>query len=197
MKKLRRIISLGWLGLFAGLGLQTAELRASEPPTLEVRELRLESTAGHKRLNWRFSTAPTEVKAFGLSDPPRLVIDVSGPVQGTVSASYTTHDETVWRIRQGAHPQRLRFVLDFKTDRLPSYTIAHDGTRLSALIQTPGDDRQASRQLFPPTPTASCSGGACDARHPARWAASLRPDRVRRSAACCGRTAPARTPARA
>ena len=155
MKTLRRIITLGWLGLFVGLGPQTAELRASGPLVLEVQELRLESTAGHKRLNWRFSTAPTEVKAFGLSDPPRLVIDVSGPAQGTVSTSYTTHDETVWRIRQGAHPQRLRFVLDFKTDSLPSYTIEHDGTRLSALVQTPGDAREASRQLFPPLRTAS------------------------------------------
>ena len=155
MKTLRRIISLGWLGLFAGLGLQAAELRASGPPVLEVRELRLDSTAGHKRLHWRFSTAPTEVKAFGLSDPPRLVIDVSGPAQGTISTSYTTHDETVWRIRQGAHPQRLRFVLDFKTDAVPAYTIEHDGTRLSALVQTPGDDREASRQLFPPLRTAS------------------------------------------
>ena len=146
---------MGWLGLFVGLGPQTAELRASGPLVLEVQELRLESTAGHKRLNWRFSTAPTEVKAFGLSDPPRLVIDVSGPAQGTISTSYTTHDETVWRIRQGAHPQRLRFVLDFKTDSLPSYTIEHDGTRLSALVQTPGDAREASRQLFPPLRTAS------------------------------------------
>lgn len=173
MKKLRRIISLGWLGLFAGLGLQTAELRASAEPTLEVRELRLESSAGHKRLNWRFSTAPSEVKAFGLSDPPRLVIDVSGPAQGTRSASYTTHDETVWRIRQGAHPQRLRFVLDFRTDSLPSYTIEHDGTRLSALVHTPGDDRQASRQLFPPLLTASGQAApAIQADPPARPPAS-------------------------
>ena len=168
MKKLRRIISLGWLGLgwlglLAGLSPQTVEVWASEPPALEVRELRLESSAGHKRLNWRFSTAPSEVRAFGLSDPPRLVIDVSGPTRGTRSASYTTHDETVWRIRQGAHPQRLRFVLDFKTDSLPRYTIAHDGTRLSALIQTPGDARQASRQLFPPLQTAS--GQAAPATH--------------------------------
>ena len=168
MKKLRRIISLGWLGLgwlglLAGLSPQTVEVWASEPPALEVQELRLESTAGRKRLNWRFSTAPREVRAFGLSDPPRLVIDVSGPTRGTRSASYTTHDETVWRIRQGAHPQRLRFVLDFKTDSLPNYTIAHDGTRLSALVQTPGDARQASRQLFPPLQTAS--GQAAPATH--------------------------------
>ncbi len=168
MKKLRRIISLGWLGLgwlglLAGLSPQTVEVWASEPPALEVQELRLESSAGHKRLNWRFSTAPSEVTAFGLSDPPRLVIDVSGPTRGTRSASYTTHDETVWRIRQGAHPQRLRFVLDFKTDSLPNYTIAHDGTRLSALVHTPGDARQASRQLFPPLQTAS--GQAAPATH--------------------------------
>ena len=152
MKKPRRAacVALLWVGIVAGLGPQTAEVRASAAPALHVQELRLRVAADQKSVSWQFSHPPTAVKTFALSAPARLVIDVSGPVGGARSTSYATQDESLWRIRQGTHSQRLRFVLDFKTTRVPAYVIEHDGARLSAVLQDPGGSREYTQQLFPP-----------------------------------------------
>ena len=164
MKKLRRIISLGWLGLFVGLGLQTAELRAAGPPALEVRELRLESAAGHKRLNWRFSTAPAEVKSLWPVRPAaaghRCQRSGSGDALGQL---YDPRRDGVAYPPGRASPAPALCARLQDRQRCQAYTIAHDGTRLSALVQTPGDNRQASRQLFPPIQTAA--GQAAPATH--------------------------------
>lgn len=153
--KVRRaaLVALVWVGIIAGLGSQTAQVWASGAPDLQVQELRLDVATGQKSVRWRFSTAPTTVKAFALSDPARLVIDISisGPASEARSASYATQDENLWRIRQGTHSQRLRFVLDFKTDSVPTYVVEHDGARLSAVLQTSEGGRNYTQLLFPPS----------------------------------------------
>ncbi len=145
------LVALLSVGVIAGLGSQTSQVWASTVTDLQLQELRLDVAAGQKSVRWQFSTTPTAVKSFALSDPARLVIDVTGPATEARSASYATQDETLWRIRQGAHPQRLRFVLDFKTERVPVYVIEHDGARLSAVLQTSESDRDYTQRLFPPS----------------------------------------------
>ena len=140
---------LVWATSVAGPGPQTAAVQAAS--TLQVQEIRLRVAASQKTVSWQFSTAPTAVRAFALSAPARLVIDVSGPAGKARSASYPAQDETLGRIRQGTHPQRLRFVLDFKTARVPAYTIERDGPRLIAVLQTAPSGQDAYTQLlFPP-----------------------------------------------
>ncbi len=148
-RPIRLAVALVWAASLAWPGTQTAEAQAA--PSLQVQEIRLHIAASQKSVSWQFSTAPTAVHAFALSAPARLVIDVSGPVGKARSASYPTQDETLWRVRQGAHPQRLRFVLDLKTASVPAYTIERDGPRLTAVLQTAPSGRGTYTQLlFPP-----------------------------------------------
>ncbi len=85
----------------------------------------------------QFSQVPSAVHAFPLSTPTRLVIDVIGPVLPHPSATYPARDTLLRRVRVGAHPQHLRFVLDLKGEKLPVFTVEQQGSRVRAVLQTP------------------------------------------------------------
>ncbi len=85
----------------------------------------------------QFSQAPKAIHAFPLSVPTRLVIDVIGPVLPLPSATYPAKDTLLRRVRVGAHPQHLRFVLDLKGEKLPTFSVEQQGDRVSAVLQTP------------------------------------------------------------
>ena len=85
----------------------------------------------------QFSQAPTAIHAFPLSTPPRLVIDVIGPVLPHSSVTYPAKDTLLRRVRVGAHPQHLRFVLDLKGEKLPVFTVEQQGSQVRAIIQAP------------------------------------------------------------
>ena len=60
------------------------------------------------------------------------------------------------RVRVGAHPQHLRFVLDLKGEKLPAFTVEQQGSRVRAVLQTP--DRPAPElraQILFESPEAS------------------------------------------
>ena len=85
----------------------------------------------------QFSQVPSAVHAFPLSTPTRLVIDVIGPVLPHPSATYPARDTLLRRVRVGAHPQHLRFVLDLKGEKLPVFTVEQQGSRVRAVLQAP------------------------------------------------------------
>ena len=154
MKTLRRfaLVALLLTGAAAGLSLEIAEAGAASSAALHIQELQLSVEDGQKVVSWQFSTPPTAVKAFPLSAPARLVIDISGPASRVPSATYTTTDATLWRVRQGAHPRHVRFVLDFKGNTVPDFVVKQAGSRITAVLQTPQGSRQEAytQVLFPP-----------------------------------------------
>ena len=154
MKTLRRfaLVALLLTGAAAGLSLEIAEAGAASSAALHIQELQLSVEDGQKVVSWQFSTPPTAVKAFPLSAPARLVIDISGPASRVPSATYTTTDATLWRVRQGAHPRHVRFVLDFKGNTVPDFVVEQAGSRITAVLQTPQGSRQEAytQVLFPP-----------------------------------------------
>ncbi len=154
MKTLRRfaLVALLSTGAAAELSLEIAEAGAASSAALHIQELQLSVEDGQKVVSWQFSTPPTAVKAFPLSAPARLVIDISGPASQVPSATYTTTDATLWRVRQGAHPRHVRFVLDFKGNTVPDFAIEQAGSRITAVLQTPQGSRQEAytQVLFPP-----------------------------------------------
>ncbi len=85
----------------------------------------------------QFSQAPSAIHAFPLSTPTRLVIDVIGPVLPHPSAAYPAKDTLLRRVRVGAHPQHLRFVLDLKGEKLPAFSVEQQGNQVRAVLQTP------------------------------------------------------------
>ena len=153
MQKPRRfaLVALVWIGMVAGLGLGIAEVKAAASPALHLQELQLSVEDHHKSVSWQFSTPPTAVKAFLLSAPARLVIDISGLASQVPSATYTTTDATLWRVRQGAHPRHVRFVLDFKGKTVPDFVVEQNASRITVVLKTPeGSGQEAyTQELFP------------------------------------------------
>ncbi len=128
-------LSILVLFLWAGLCSSTAFPQPpSQPSTLYLHKLQLSVEAGQKIVSFGFSQPPDSVKAFVLSSPPRLVVDVKGPSKDQPSATYKVEDSLLQRVRVGSHPQRLRFVLDLKTDKVPPFSVEQKNTLVTAVL---------------------------------------------------------------
>ena len=135
--RLRTVFALSALLIIAG----ASAVRAASPPVLRLHKVHLTADGGQRQVVLQFSQAPSAIHAFPLSTPTRLVIDVIGPVLPRPSAAYPAKDTLLRRVRVGAHPQHLRFVLDLKGEKLPAFSVEQQGSRVRAVLQAP--DRPA------------------------------------------------------
>ena len=129
------LIAILWIG--AG----TALAQSVSPPVMRLHKVHLTADGSQRQVVLQFSQAPRAIHAFPLSTPTRLVIDVIGPVQPHSSATYPAKDTLLRRVRVGAHPDYLRFVLDLKGEKLPVFTSEQQGSQVRVVLQTP--DRPA------------------------------------------------------
>lgn len=104
---------------------------------MRLHKVHLTADGSQRQVVLQFSQAPSAIHAFPLSTPTRLVIDVIGPVLPLPSAAYPAKDTLLRRVRVGTHPQHLRFVLDLKGEKLPAFSVEQQGSRVSAVLQTP------------------------------------------------------------
>lgn len=81
-----------------------------------------EITDGKKFIVLKISVpTDSQVKAFLLPDPPRVVVDFEG-ASIKKSEEFTAPDnEVIKQVRLGAHPSKIRFVLDMKRSTPPEY----------------------------------------------------------------------------
>ena len=121
--------------LWIGAGVSFAQ--SASPSALRLHKVHLTADGSQRQVVLQFSQAPSAIHAFPLSTPTRLVIDVIGPVLPLPSAAYPAKDTLLRRVRVGAHPQHLRFVLDLKGEKLPAFSVEQQGSRVSAVLQTP------------------------------------------------------------
>ena len=131
--RLRTVFVLSALLIIAG----ASAVRATSPSVLRLHKVHLTADGSQRQVVLQFSQAPSAIHAFPLSTPTRLVIDVLGPVQPLPSAAYPAKDTLLRRVRVGAHPQHLRFVLDLKGEKLPAFSVEQQGSRVKAVLQTP------------------------------------------------------------
>ena len=123
--------------LWIGAGESLAQSDSPPPPSvIRLQKAHLTAEGSQRRIVFQFSQAPASVYAFSLSTPNRLVIDIIGPVPQRFSASYKAKDSLLRRVRVGAHPQHLRFVLDLKGERLPTFTVEQHGSRVTAILHS-------------------------------------------------------------
>lgn len=123
---------------------------------MRLHKVHLTADGSQRQVVLQFSQAPSAIHAFPLSTPTRLVIDVIGPVLPHPSATYPAKDTLLRRVRVGAHPQHLRFVLDLKGEKLPAFSVEQQGSRVRAVLQAP--DRPAPElraQILFESPEAS------------------------------------------
>jgi type IV pilus assembly protein PilQ len=99
---------------------------------LTVRDVSVAATPAGRRLVVELSRAPEGIKDFTLDGPPRLVIDVRGPLGKTpVNTRFPLEDALVSRVRVGENGGALRLVADLR-GAVPPHAVRLEGTRLVA-----------------------------------------------------------------
>ncbi len=106
----------------------------AQPTPLRLQEIHLSVKGSQRTVLFRFSRPPDSIRSFALSSPPRLVIDVHGPVQDLPSGTYQAEDIFLAQVRTGSHPHRLRLVLDLKGRTAPPYSVDQQETLVIAKL---------------------------------------------------------------
>ncbi len=71
-----------------------------------------------------------DYNAFGLGDPPRVVLDVLNVGTLVHEKSMDADVPAVKRVRMGAHPDKTRFVFDSSLQTVPYYSVTREGASL-------------------------------------------------------------------
>lgn len=79
-----------------------------------------------------------EYKAFALSQPSRLVIDINNGVNSLGANRIPVHRAGIAAARFGNYPDYLRVVLDAAQSELPPYRIEETGRGLKVIMTPPG-----------------------------------------------------------
>ncbi len=122
-------MSRTWLSVIAAaiwIGVWSVPTFSQSPPqsgVLLLDKIQLSVEGKRRSVLFRFSRPPDSIHSFALSSPPRLVVDVNGPVQAMLSGTYPAEDALLARVRLGAHPRRLRLVLDLKGPKIPPFVV--------------------------------------------------------------------------
>jgi type IV pilus secretin PilQ/predicted competence protein len=104
---------------------------------LAVRDVRVESTDEGRRVVMTLSRAPEGVHDFALNAPPRLVVDVRGPLAGGAHEQrYALTDPIVSRARVAPYGGQLRVVLDLK-QRVAVRAVRQEGDTVIAELGGP------------------------------------------------------------
>jgi hypothetical protein len=100
---------------------------ADGPRTIASRErvtvlIDREITDGKKFIVLKISVpTDSEVKAFLLPDPPRVVVDFEGASIKKSEEFAAPENDVIKQVRLGSHPSKIRFVLDMKRSTPPEY----------------------------------------------------------------------------
>ncbi|MEL7398989.1 MAG: N-acetylmuramoyl-L-alanine amidase, partial [Pseudomonadota bacterium] len=125
----------GKIRLRALLGVLLLSMVASPLYAASVKSLRLWRAPDNTRLVFDLS-APVEHKIFTLSNPARLVIDVSGASMSSQLAKLDLNDTPIKKVRSAKrNGNDLRVVLDLKEAVRPkSFTLKKHGDKLDRLV---------------------------------------------------------------
>lgn len=151
------VLLVAWIGSWAGPVF-------SQAGSLRLEQVKLSETGHGKLVSLQFSQPPAALKAFALGSPPRVVIDVQGPIRPVASARYAARDSLIQRVRVGFHQQYIRFVLDLKKNFIPPFSVEQTQERVIASLQVPGQEATAApaQVLFarrgPPRKTPAGTG---------------------------------------
>jgi type IV pilus assembly protein PilQ len=98
--------------------------------SLSVRDVRVDATDGGRRVTIALSRAPEELRLERLDGPPRLVLDLDGPLGDARLARFTLADELVSAVRVAPRGKSLRVVLDLRAQA--KSTVRQEGATLIA-----------------------------------------------------------------
>jgi hypothetical protein len=87
----------------------------------------------------------TRASSFVVSSPPRIVIDLEGTRIRKNSALPVPNNPILKQIRIGAHPEKLRIVLDVNSDPPPQYDLREDGRVVTIRLLEKGNAQSLNR----------------------------------------------------
>lgn len=117
----REFVVLALVAAWSPIGVpQAAEgdgTAATEAAELAVRDVRIDTDGGGRRVIVDVGRTPSRVRNFTLENPPRLVLDVSGPVArgDGREARFPVADGVVKGVRAARFNGKLRVVIDLET----------------------------------------------------------------------------------
>jgi len=117
----------------------TGGVPAQETGPLAVRGARVRSSDGGHTVVVELSQEPKGQKYFTLTDPPRIVVDLTGPLDGTTPAEqrFPVEDTIVSRVRAAPFQGKLRVVLDLREPATVA-SVTPAGRELTAVLTTSG-----------------------------------------------------------
>src|SRR6185503_16429286 len=130
---------------------------ASADP-LVVRDVRVEATDTGRRLVMALSREPEGVSNFQLSSPPRMVVDLHGPIGAKVKeARFAVADDGVTRVRVAPYDGQLRVVLDLKRKSAVTAVRQEGATLVADLEPLPAAATKTAKAADAPVKTAAAS----------------------------------------
>src|SRR6185503_10435276 len=141
-----------------------APTEAAAGQALAVRDVRIETTDAGRRMVVALSREPDSVQNFQLSGPPRLVVDLQGPLAWrTREARFTLSDSGVTRVRVAPYEGQLRIVFDLKSKSAVTAVRKDGATLIADLAPLPAADAKTVAAPTP-SPTAVSSNGTSEPR---------------------------------
>ncbi len=126
----------------------TTEVAAGAKDALGVRDVHVETTDTGRRVVVALTRTPDSVQNFQLTAPPRVVVDVRGPLAGRArEGRFAVVDRTVSRVRVAPYEGQLRIVLDL-TGKGAVTAVRTEGATLIAELTGPAE---------PPAKTAAAA----------------------------------------
>ncbi|MCW5890671.1 MAG: type IV pilus secretin PilQ [bacterium] len=169
----REFVVLALVAAWSPIGVpQAAESEgaaATEAAGLAVRDVRVDAAGGGRRVIVDVGRTPSRVRNFTLENPPRLVLDVSGPlaVGDGREARFPVADGVVKGVRAARFNGKLRVVIDLAAPATLD-GVRTDGTDLVATIGGAGVDPVAAIDTqsiteLPPDDLAAIAAPAAEA----------------------------------
>jgi type IV pilus assembly protein PilQ len=165
----------------------------ADADVLLVRELKIIDDNGQQGVFAKLNRPPADVSHVLLSNPTRLLIEISGPTgENVVAERYAVDNPMVSQVQIGSDPGKIRLTLVLKGDQAPVYTVDDLKDTIVAFLGEPkGTDQPVHESIVF---TQRAVPGVAAAPAPVPMAAIARADTPRAAAAAPAPPPPAAQP---
>ncbi len=151
-------------GEVAAAALPEPGLSRAQPSGFDLREIKVLDDNGQAGVFVKLSQPPASVRQYSLTQPNRIVVDVTGlrPGEEPNAQRFTVDNRLISEIRLARNEDRLRLTLHLRVDPVPAYTVNDLNDTVVAFVGEPlGANEPVREQVvftkrtLPPGPVAS------------------------------------------
>lgn len=120
---------------------------AVDSSVLLIRELKIIDDNGQQGVFAKLSRPPSDVSHVLLSNPPRLVIELSGPMgQNIVAERYAVDNPLIEQVQVGSDDDKVRLTLLLKGGAMPTYNVDDLNDTIVAFLGEPRGTAEPVRE---------------------------------------------------